>query len=56
MGPKRRRKVTGLVIGNGKAGIGRQEERRIRASIYSLIVKAETENVPSSVLSNLLVN
>jgi len=41
MGPKRRRKVTGLVIGNGKAGIGRQEERRIRASIYSLIVKSK---------------
>jgi len=39
MGPKRRQKVTGLVIGDGKAGIGRQAERKIRAEVYITCTK-----------------
>ncbi|MFC2006007.1 retron St85 family RNA-directed DNA polymerase [Chloroflexota bacterium] len=36
MGPKRRRKVTGLVIGDNGAGIGRQEERKLQTEIFYL--------------------
>lgn len=36
MGPARRRKVTGLVVGDGQAGVGRILEKKIRASIYNL--------------------
>lgn len=36
MGPARRKKITGLVVGDGQAGIGRKLERTIRASIYNL--------------------
>jgi len=36
MGPKRRQKVTGLVIGDNQVGIGRQAERRLRATIYNI--------------------
>lgn len=36
LGPSRRKKITGLVVGDGQAGIGRKLERTIRASIYNL--------------------
>lgn len=34
MGPKRRQKVTGLIIGNNQAGIGREAERKLRLDIW----------------------
>lgn len=36
MGPKRRQKITGLVIGDNHAGIGRHTERRLRAIAYNM--------------------
>lgn len=42
MGPKRRRKVTGLVIGDNQTGIGRQAERRLRATIYNICAKGKS--------------
>jgi retron-type reverse transcriptase len=35
MGPARRREITGIVVGDGQAGIGRRLERKLRASIYN---------------------
>ncbi len=44
MGPKRRRKVTGLVIGDNHAGIGRRAERRLRAAIYNMCDSNKSTN------------
>ena len=51
MGPKRRQKVTGLVIGNNKAGIGRQAERVFRASLYNLFAQKADPNTERAVTS-----
>lgn len=51
MGPKRRQKVTGMIIGNNKAGIGRQTERVFRASLYNLFAQKTSPNTEKVVTS-----
>jgi len=37
VGPNRRKKVTGLIVGTSKVGIGRNEYRNMRLSLYRLL-------------------
>jgi retron-type reverse transcriptase len=37
MGPRRRRKITGLVVADGHVGIGRDQKRQVRAAIHHLL-------------------
>jgi len=39
LGPSQCRKVTGMVVGNGMAGIGRKQKRKLRAGIHHLAKK-----------------
>lgn len=45
MGPKRRQKVTGLIIGNNKAGIGREAERQLRLDIWKFCKYRQSPNI-----------
>lgn len=45
MGPKRRQKITGLVIGDNHTGIGRQMERRLRAIVYNMCAPRKSVDI-----------
>ncbi len=38
MGPRQRRRITGLVVGDGLAGVGKQRKRYLRAVIHHLMM------------------
>ncbi|MCP4650482.1 MAG: RNA-directed DNA polymerase [PVC group bacterium] len=40
MGPKKRRKITGIVMSDNSLGIGKYRKRRLRAEIHNLLVKS----------------
>lgn len=48
MGPKRRQKITGLVIGDNHAGIGRHAERRLRAIAYNLCAPGKSVDIENA--------
>lgn len=44
MGPRLQRRVTGLVVGDGHVGVGRQRKRQIRAAIHHLLTEDMDED------------